>query len=107
MSEESLQTPLEAAIDSEPAPLVVNNEQKDVAPVVIYTAGSPEDGEIVRGILEAEGIQVILTNAGSSALGEVFNVGEGQYGEVLVAAADAERANNILSAAIVPESTEE
>jgi hypothetical protein len=67
-------------------------------PVVVYTASSEEDGEIVRGLLESEGIPVILTTAGSPIYGEVFSIGEGQAGEILVAPADAERAKSILAA---------
>jgi len=96
MADEQRPTPLELASDAE-----VGQEeslQSTGDPVVVYTTGSSYDGEIVRGILETEGIPVILTQAASPILGEVFENGEGQAGEILVAPQDALRAEALIAA---------
>ncbi len=101
MSDEVLETPLEAASAEQYVPEILIPEGPDSGqPVVVYTASSAEDGEIVRGLLESENIPVILTTSASPVLGEVFAVGEGQGGEILVAPSDADLALAILSESI-------
>ena len=97
MSEDVLVTPLEAAVDAE-AKSEQSSDNSLQQPVVVYTAGSVEDGEIVRGLLESEGIPVIYTHAASPALGDVLGLAEGQAGEILVAPLDYEKAKALLAA---------
>jgi|GEM_PF-3814599 hypothetical protein len=108
MSEEDMTTPLEAAAAAESMVDDSYDASADsLPPVVVYTATSEEDGEIVRGLLESEGIEVVLTTSGSPVYGQVFGIAEGQWGEVLVAPGDAERAKAILAAASSLESIDE
>jgi hypothetical protein len=100
MTHEQLTTPLEAAADDEAASAAREEKINDSLPIVVFTATSSEDGEIVRGILESEGIPVILTNAASSPFGEAFSVGLGQMGQILVAPKDVARALEILALSI-------
>jgi hypothetical protein len=96
MVNEPLVTPLELAADAETSSEISVADVGQL--VVVYTAGTPSEGEIVRGILESEGIAVVLTQAASPILGQVFSVAEGQAGEVLVSPEDADRAEAIVAA---------
>jgi len=96
MSDESGLTALEIAAEAERTADEVKAANSSTVPVVVYTAGTAEDGEIVRGILESEGIPVILTTPASPAYGDAFGLAVGQAGQVLVAPEDVQRAMDIL-----------
>jgi hypothetical protein len=96
MNEEESATPLEVAADTEGRAEDTDLSQTGV-PVSVYLAESPEDGEIVRGLLESEGIPVIYTHSASPIFGQIFSPSVGQVGEIFVAPADVERALSILA----------
>jgi hypothetical protein len=66
--------------------------------VAVYSAPDRVTAEIVRGALEAEGIPAVLGEQVADAYAGPLSVGEGYFGEIRVAAADAETARAVLAA---------
>jgi len=67
------------------------------APVKVFDAVSAAQGEIVRGLLDTEGIPAVFESVAGASLDQVF-FGETFHGEVLVAAEDEERALQLIDA---------
>jgi hypothetical protein len=65
-------------------------------PVSVFSAGSVDEGQIVRALLEGEGIPAIFNDESSPAMGDVFTVTEDHAGDVLVSASDAEQAKALI-----------
>lgn len=65
--------------------------------VVVFRPADAIQAEIVRGTLEAEGIYAIVGEQVTGAYAGPFSVGEGAWGEIMVAEVDAERANALLA----------
>jgi hypothetical protein len=74
----------------------------DQEPVVVWEAANTLEAEIVKGRLEAEGIPAIVRGEAASQLFGLTTGGLARA-DVLVPAALAERASEILSADIVEE----
>jgi len=62
--------------------------------------GTESEANIVRGVLEAEGIAVIFREVATPAYGSVFSVSEARWADLLVSAADAERAQQVIESAM-------
>ena len=65
-------------------------------PVIVFSAATQDEGEIVRGLLESEGIPAIFTDHSSPILGDALSVTGDHMGDVLVATADVERAKALI-----------
>ena len=65
--------------------------------VVVARPADAIQAEIVRGTLEAEGIYAIVGEQVTGAYAGPFSVGEGAWGEIMVAEVDAERAQTLLA----------
>ena len=65
--------------------------------MVIYRPTDAINAEIVRGTLEAEGIFAVVGEQVTGAYEGAFSVGEGAWGDILVAQSDAARAESILA----------
>jgi len=71
---------------------------EETAPLVSVCAAQSEmEANIVRGLLEGEGIPVVFDGLPTSTLGNVFQAGETCWGDVLVPAEQAAQARAILS----------
>lgn len=68
-------------------------------PVVVFKAATQDEGEIVRGILDSEGIPAFLIDHSSPPLGDVLINTDTHWGDVLVAPADAARARELIESA--------
>ena len=68
------------------------------APVSVFRADTADEAEIVRGLLESEGIPAAAATISSAALGDILISGEDHWADVLVAPADAERALALVAA---------
>jgi len=77
--------------------------------VRVYRAADEMTANIVKGILESEGIPVTIQSRQVPWMDGVMTMGEGFYGDLLVAADEAERARMIIeiyqSAAKIEEET--
>lgn len=70
----------------------------DEQPLVsVFRAPDAIQAEIVRGTLEAEGIFAVVGEQVTGAYAGPFSVGEGAWGEILVAEVDAARAQALLA----------
>lgn len=68
--------------------------------VSVFSAGSESEGNIVRGLLESEGIPAMFRDSSSpAAYGSVFGVAEARWGDLLVGASQADLARQIIAAA--------
>lgn len=67
--------------------------------VSVLSVGTESEANIVRGMLEAEGIAVIVHEVATPAYGSVFSVSEARWADLLVSASDAERAQQVIQAA--------
>lgn len=72
--------------------------EDEEAGTVVYNAPDAMTAEIVRGMLAAEGIMATIGEQVTSAYAGPLAVGEGSWGEVRVADADAELAKALLEA---------
>jgi hypothetical protein len=63
----------------------------------VYAAPDQITAELVRGTLESEGIPAVIGEQVADAYAGAFALGEGYWGEVRVAAADADRARAVLA----------
>jgi hypothetical protein len=70
--------------------------------VSVFVAGTEVEANIVRGLLEAEGIPTTVSVAGAKAFGALLSVGAGQWGDVFVAPDDAEKAREVVAAHVTP-----
>jgi hypothetical protein len=71
--------------------------------VAVFEAATEGEAAIVRGVLEAQGIPTTLDGLPTRILGNVFDVGEDRWGDILVPADFAEEARQILAAASASE----
>lgn len=74
------------------------SEQEPAPPVAVFAAPDAVTAEMVRGVLEAEGIRAVIGEQVTDALAPSLQQGEGFWGEVLVAASDAAAARAVLAA---------
>ncbi len=77
---------LEPGIDGEPL-------------VSVFSARTESEANIVRGVLESEGIAVIFREVATPSYGSVFSVSESRWADLLVSASEAEQARAVLVAA--------
>lgn len=71
--------------------------------VSVFSAGTESEANIVRGLLESEGVPAIFRDASApGAYGSVFGVAEARWGDLLVGAAQADLARQIIAAAQEP-----
>lgn len=81
----------------------MENQENESAPrdagatVAVYAAPDQITAEVVRGALEAEGIPAVIGEQVADAYAGPLALGEGFWGEVRVAAEDAERARATLT----------
>ena len=59
--------------------------------VAVFAAQSEMEANIVRGVVEAAGIPVTFDGLPAPMLGNVFQAGETRWGDLLVAAQDADK----------------
>ncbi|MCC6442189.1 MAG: DUF2007 domain-containing protein [Armatimonadetes bacterium] len=83
--------PLEAAALEEA-------ENPDIVLVPVYEAPNAYTAELVKGILEGEGIEVMLDGERTAVFDGVLSVESGSWGQVLVKDEDAERSLEIIAA---------
>jgi hypothetical protein len=88
----------EAEIDAWQAPVEPRLTGDGRPPVSIFSAGTEPEANIVRGLLEAEGIPVVVSMAGTAAYGTMLSIGAGKWGDLFVSPDDAERAREIIAA---------
>ena len=74
---------------------VVDNKSV-VETVAVFAAPDQMTAEVVRGVLESEGIDAFIGEQVTSSLGSAFATGEGFWGEVRVRAEDAQRARSFV-----------
>jgi|SRR5579862_170888 len=65
-------------------------------PVVVFSAASVSEGQIIRALLDGEGIPAIFNDLSSPTLGEALSVTRDDAADVLVAPGDAERAKELI-----------
>lgn len=85
-----------AALREEAEDQAVEQAAKAAPPVVVFKAATQDEGEIVRGLLESEGIPAVLVDQSSPPLGDALIAGDTHWGDILVAPADAERAKELI-----------
>lgn len=78
----------------------LEGDAQTVPLVSVLSVGTESEANIVRGVLEAEGIAVIFREVAAPAYGSVFSVSEARWADLLVSAADAERAQRVIEAAM-------
>ncbi len=78
----------------------LTGDEATVPLVSVLSARTESEANIVRGVLEAEGIAVIFREVATPAYGSVFSVSEGRWADLLVSAADAEQAQQVIQAAM-------
>ena len=73
--------------------------------VSVFSAGTESEANIVRGLLESEGIPVVFRDSSAPGpYGSVFGVAESRWGDLLVGAGQADLARQIIAAAQEPSS---
>ncbi len=78
----------------------VNFVDADLPPLVsVFAASSEAEGNIVRGLLEAEGIPAIFQDVAAGSFGSVFSVSAAHWADVLVPADQAEQARAAIASA--------
>ncbi len=77
---------LEPGVESEPL-------------VAIFAAQNESEANIVRGLLEASGIPAVISPLSGPALGGIFQPDETRWGDLFVAASDAEAAQAAIAEA--------
>ena len=95
----------EPGAELEAAARAQDRQEKDIAkaaqaaaPIPIFRASTEDEGEIVRGLLQSEGIDAIFGSVPTSAYGATLVGGQGYWSDVLVAPEDAERARALITA---------
>ncbi len=78
----------------------LTGNEETVPLVSVLSVGTESEANIVRGMLEAEGIAVIFREVATPAYGSIFSVSEARWADLLVSAADAERAQQVIEAAM-------
>lgn len=78
----------------------LTGDEETLPLVSVMSVGTESEANIVRGILEAEGIAVIIHEVAAPTYGSVFSVSEARWADLLVSAADAERAQQVVEAAV-------
>ena len=74
------------------------SKNDDASPlVVVFRPADAIQAEIVRGALEGEGIYAVIGEQVTGAYEGAFSVGEGAWGDILVAQSDAARAEALLA----------
>ena len=96
-------TPLEIAgaaegVDVEAAEEARRNMTGKNAPIAVFEATSQAEGQIVRGLLDSEGIPAIFEPLPGLSMTDEVILGETFNGVVLVAPEDAERAAELIAA---------
>lgn len=90
-------------LDSVPGDAPLRPGEEDEPFVSIFSAGTESEANIVRGLLESEGIPVVFRDSSSPvAYGSVFGIAEARWGDLLVGAAQADLARQIIAAAQEP-----
>lgn len=78
----------------------LTGEEETVPLVSVLSARTESEANIVRGVLESEGIAVIFREVATPAYGSVFSVSEARWADLLVSAGDAARAQQAIEAAM-------
>jgi hypothetical protein len=65
--------------------------------VVVFRAPDEVVAGLVKGLLEGEGISVVLESKQVAWMDGLFKMGEGYWGDVVVQAADADRASELIA----------
>lgn len=99
-----LQAAAQAQADEE---LAVQQAAKASPPMVIFKAATQDEGEIVRGMLESEGIPAVLVDHSSPPLGDALIATETHWGDILVAPSDADRAMELIESSLNTPITDE
>jgi hypothetical protein len=72
-----------------------------VAPLVsIFSARTESEANIVRGLLESQGIAAILREVATPAYGSIFSVSESRWADILVASTEAQAARDAIESAV-------
>jgi hypothetical protein len=89
-------SPLEGVPDD-----VALNPGEEVAPLVsVFSARTESEANIVRGLLESEGIAAIFREVATPAYGSIFSVSESRWADILVASTEAQAAREAIETAI-------
>ncbi len=70
--------------------------------VVVCSAQSESEANIIQGLLEAEGIPATLHIVATPVYGSIFSSGEARWGDVLVASSRVDEARAAIAAAQTP-----
>ena len=65
-------------------------------PVVVFRASDQNEGNIIRALLEGEGIPAVFDDSSASILGDAMSVAGNHTNDVLVAPSDVERAKALI-----------
>jgi hypothetical protein len=75
-----------------------DDRTQDAVMEAVYRAPNEDTAMIIRGILESEGIPVTLKSAQIPWYDGIMVMGEGYWGDVMVAPENAQRARDIVHA---------
>ncbi len=78
----------------------LTGDEATVPLVSVLSVGTESEANIVRGLLESEGIAVIFREVATPAYGSAFSVSEARWADLLVSAADADHARQVIEAAM-------
>lgn len=84
-------------LDGVPGDVALHPGEETDPLVSVCAAQSEMEANIVRGLLEGEGIPVVFDGLPTAIMGNVFQAGETCWGDVLVPASHAEQARALLS----------
>ncbi len=73
--------------------------------VAVFSGYSEAEVNIVRGLLEADGIAAVVREVATPSVGSIFSVSEGRWGDILVAPEQADAARAAIAAAVQPDPT--
>ena len=89
-------SPLEGVPDD-----VALNPGDEIAPLVsVFSAQNESEANIVRGLLESQGIAAIFREVATPAYGSIFSVSESRWADILVAATEAQAARDAIESAV-------
>jgi hypothetical protein len=89
-------SPLEGVPDD-----VALNPGEEVEPLVsVFSAQNESEANIVRGLLESQGIAAIFREVATPAYGSIFSVSESRWADILVASTEAQAAREAIEAAV-------
>lgn len=85
-----------------PDDVALNPGEEGEPLVSVFSARTEAEANIVRGVIESEGIAAIFREVATPAYGSIFSVSEARWADILVAASQAQAARDAIQAATQP-----